>query len=542
MALGGTCPARGADSDRRSEREGGEAALRAATSRRGRRAGSPRPGSSISTATRQLEIVAPFYSTFVFDAKGRLARQGHGDEGRVYAPGVVADLDGDGVTEIVVGGNDGTVAAYDFGGGGLHLKAGWPASTCSGGQCPEARGHGGGRPRRRRPHRGRGDDHEHLVRPARRSSSSTAVPVQPRTRPRWPRYSAADARASTASATTATAPTARTSASGNIDDDPQLEIVVTYDNHQINVFNHDGTSVLASPWYTNRQSGHVGRPPRLGPVHPLARARRSRTTTTTCTPAPGRTCTRRCGCSGRPRRRRSPTSTATASNEVIGIPNAEKKEPYETQAYAFMVLDGAYGDGVRSARRHTGFETLPLTGKPAVRARRRLVPAERHPRSDRRRPRRRPPARDRRARSPTATSTPSARRASASGATTTPAARAKTFASEVVAADLNKDGTPELVFGTYAPEPQLGPPGRALRQAASSSTTLRLRHQGTTATASASRRRRRSRDLDGDGSSRSCSHLRPRHRRLPRPAARARLPAVADRPRQPAAQRRGLTS
>src|SRR6478736_266031 len=28
--------------------------------------------------------------------------------------------------------------------------------------------------------------------------------------------------------------------------------------------------------------------------------------------------------------------------------------------------------------------------------------------------------------------------------------RAKTFASEVVAADLNKDGTPELVFGTYA--------------------------------------------------------------------------------------------
>ena len=49
---------------------------------------------------------------------------------------------------------------------------------------------------------------------------------------------------------------------GNLDDDPQLEIVVTFDNHQINVFNHDGTSVLASPWFTNRQSGYVGR--RLG--------------------------------------------------------------------------------------------------------------------------------------------------------------------------------------------------------------------------------------------------------------------------------------
>ena len=29
-------------------------------------------------------------------------------------------------------------------------------------------------------------------------------------------------------------------------------------------------------------------------------------------------------------------------NEVIGLPNVEKKEPYETQAYAFMVLDGAH--------------------------------------------------------------------------------------------------------------------------------------------------------------------------------------------------------
>ena len=55
-------------------------------------------------------------------------------------PGVVADLDGDKVPEIVVGGNEGTVAAYNLVGGRLQLKPGWPASTCSGGQCPEARG------------------------------------------------------------------------------------------------------------------------------------------------------------------------------------------------------------------------------------------------------------------------------------------------------------------------------------------------------------------------------------------------------------------
>ena len=43
-------------------------------------------------------------------------------------------------------------------------------------------------------------------------------------------------------------------------------------------------------------------------------------------------------------------------NEVIGLPNAEMKEPYETQNYAFMVLDGAQNGGVRSARRHRGFD------------------------------------------------------------------------------------------------------------------------------------------------------------------------------------------
>ena len=80
----------------------------------------------------RLEIVAPFYSTFVLDAKGHLLGKGTATKGRVYAPGVVADLDGDKIPELVVGGNEGTVAAYDFVGGKLRLKRGWPASTCSG--------------------------------------------------------------------------------------------------------------------------------------------------------------------------------------------------------------------------------------------------------------------------------------------------------------------------------------------------------------------------------------------------------------------------
>jgi len=51
-------------------------------------------------------------------------------------------------------------------------------------------------------------------------------------------------------------------------------------------------------------------------------------------------------------------------NEVVGIPNVEKNEPYETQAYAIMALEGAYGDKSRSAMRKAGWETLPRGEKP----------------------------------------------------------------------------------------------------------------------------------------------------------------------------------
>jgi hypothetical protein len=100
------------------------------------------PGLADLDGDGRKEIVAPFYSTFVFDAKGRLLGKGTATSGRAYAPGVVADLDGDRVKEIVVGGNGGTVAAYTLAGGQLRPKPGWPASICSGGQCPEARGWG----------------------------------------------------------------------------------------------------------------------------------------------------------------------------------------------------------------------------------------------------------------------------------------------------------------------------------------------------------------------------------------------------------------
>jgi FG-GAP-like repeat len=208
----------------------------------------------------RLEIVAPSYSTFVFDAGGHMLAKGTATKGRVYAPGVVADLDGDKVPEIVVGGNEGTVAAYDLIGGNLQLKPGWPASTCSGGQCPEARGmaaadlDGDGKT-------------EVVVTTTNTSPTGSQVFVfnasggsfRPAGAPAnaWPRYNGLDATFN-GIGNHGYGAYGENVGIGNLDDDPQLEIVVTFDNHQINVFNDDGTSVLASPWFTNRESGHVG--------------------------------------------------------------------------------------------------------------------------------------------------------------------------------------------------------------------------------------------------------------------------------------------
>ena len=134
---------------------------------------------------------------------------------------------------------------------------------------------------------------------------------------------------------------------------------------------------------------------------------------------------------------------------MVGLPNAELKEPYETQAYVFMVLDGAYDGGARSARRHEGFVTLPRSGKPAVRPAGDWYPPSGIP-------------------APTIVDIAGDPRPEivaslpdgfvyAVGPTGKRLWRydyaksaPKTFASEVVAADLNRDGKPELVFGTYA--------------------------------------------------------------------------------------------
>ncbi len=451
----------------------------------------------------KLEIVAPFYSTFVFDSNGRLLGKGGATKGRVYAPGVVADLDGDGVPEIVVGGNEGTVAAYDFTGGKLRLKHGWPASTCSGGQCPEVRGMAAA-------DLGGDGTIEVVVTTTNTSSTGSQVFVfdasgriyHPKGAPTtsWPRFNRLAGAANDAHfngiGNHGYGAYGENVGIGNLDDDPQLEIVVTFDNHQINVFNDDGTSVLASPWFTNRQSGFEGR--RLGWgqfIRWLSPAVEANQYHRHVGPWPDVRKTMWLQWT------ESPPTVADldrdGSNEVIGLPNAEEKEPYETQAYAFMVLDGAQHGGARSAMRHKGFVTLPTTSKPAVRPDGDWYPPSGIPA---------PTVVDLSgdARPEIVASVPDGyvyavspggkrlwRYDYAHGA-------AKTFASEVVAADLNRDGRPELIFGTYALAPGAG------RLVVLSSTgkllyDLRLPHQGSDGNGIGVPAAPSVGDLDGDG-------------------------------------------
>ncbi len=318
------------------------------------------------------EVIAAYYDIFVFDSEGSLLDRTTDQQGRVYAPHVVTDLDGDGIVEVVAG-RAHEVFAWEWIDGELTIKSGWPADTTTGGNPPEVRGMAVADLD--------GDfDLEVVVTTTQtvntssggaqvfvfNSDGNTYQPTGGHI-PAWPRYNALAGTGNDADRNgqghSGFGCYGLNVGIGDIDDDLDLEILATYDNHHIQAFDHDGVAINSAPYYTNRTSPWVGNRLTWGQFIRWADpdVERDHYNLHTGTwPNPSWTEWLQWTA--------SPPGIidldGDGKNEVVGIPNVELYIPYETQAYAVMVLEGAYGDGTRSARRKSGWEVLPRGDTP----------------------------------------------------------------------------------------------------------------------------------------------------------------------------------
>ena len=318
------------------------------------------------------ELIAAYYDTYVFSSSGSLLDRAEVGSGRVYSPHVVIDLDFDGIIEVVVGrGHE--VIALEWDGTQLQLKQGWPADTTTGGNSPEVRGLAAADLD--------GDGMVEVV-----ATTTQTVPTsqggaqvfvfspdgtvyQPASGhdPAWPRYNDLAGPGNDADRNgqghSGFGCYGLNPGIGDIDDDRQLEILVTYDNHHIQAFNLDGVAIDASDYYTNRDPNYAGNRLTWGQFIRWADPQVEHDHYHLHTgqwPHPD--------WAEWLQWTASPPSVADldgdGKNEVIGVPNIEMHVPYVTQAYGVMVLEGSYGDGSRSARRKAGWEQLPRGDSP----------------------------------------------------------------------------------------------------------------------------------------------------------------------------------
>jgi len=313
------------------------------------------------------ELIAAYYSIYVFDRDGNLLDTAEDGDGRVYAPHVVADLDGDGIVEVVAG-KGSRVYAWEWASSALTIKRGWPADTTTAGESPEVRGLAAA-----------DLNHDGLI-----EVVATTTQTQPSAdggaqvfvfspdgslyqpagghRPAWPRYNALSGPGNDADRNgqghNGYGCYGLNVGIGNIDDDTELEVIVTYDNHHIQAFDHDGVAIDTAPWFTNRASEYEGERLTWGQfirwADPEVEANHYHEHTGEW-PHPD--------WAEWLQWTASPPSVVDLDldgrNEVLGVPNIERHVPYVTQAYGLMVLEGVYGDGSQSGMRKAGWETLP---------------------------------------------------------------------------------------------------------------------------------------------------------------------------------------
>jgi len=315
------------------------------------------------------ELIGTYYSIYVWDTNMTLIHRMQ-QSARIYAPAVIADLDRDGIVEVVTG-TGSRVAVYEWKNRQLSVKAGWPFDTRSGSTgIPEVRSLAAA-----------DLDHNGTIEII--AANTQTAPGKPQvfvlsangtlyqppgiSWPAWPRYNTlagpgGDAAGTNGPGNTGYGCYGLNVGVGNLDDDPELEIVVTSDKHEVNVFNHDGISMLLSDYYRYRITPYAGYRMNWGQMirwfDPEVERQHYHDQTIYASPD------------------ETPWVQWTATpcnvidlngdgrNEVVGVPNIEFGIPYETIHYSVMVLEGSYGDGSRSGRRLPGWENLPSGGAP----------------------------------------------------------------------------------------------------------------------------------------------------------------------------------
>jgi hypothetical protein len=319
------------------------------------------------------ELVAAYYDIFVYDDQGHLLDRAAGNGSRVYAPHVVTDLEGDGLYDIVCG-QGRNVYAYEWYNDALRIKAGWPADTTTAGESPEVRGLAAA------DLDGNGAIEIVATTTQTRSAEDGGAQVfvfaangglhQPAglSYPAWPRYNNRSGAGGDADRNGyghhGFGCYGLNAGIGNIDDDAELEVIVTYDNHHIQAFDPNGVAIDAAPWFTNRSNAYDGERMTWGQfirwADPAVEENHYNLHEGDW-PNPGE---------GQEwlQWTASPPNVVDLDgdgrNEVLGVPNVELGIPYVTQAYALMVLEGSHGDGSRSAMRLAGWETLPRGNAP----------------------------------------------------------------------------------------------------------------------------------------------------------------------------------
>ncbi len=313
------------------------------------------------------EIVAAGYDLFVYRADGSQLARGEPAGVRTFAPAVIGDLEGDGSLEIVTG-QGRHVYAYRWDGSGLQLRPGFPVDTTAGGGTPEIRGLAAA-------DLGRSGRLQIIATTTQTTATSeggaqvfvleadgSAYHPSSRSTPDWPRYNALEGTGNDADRNgmghSGYGGFGLNPGVGQLDDDDALEVVVSFDNHFLQVFDHDGVAEQTAPHFTNPLSAHLGERLTWGQL-----VRWADPAVETALYHDHRGGFPTAETHERLQWTQSPPSVVDLDGdgqaEVVAVANVEKGSPYQTVAWALMVLEGAQGDGTRSAMRKPGWETPP---------------------------------------------------------------------------------------------------------------------------------------------------------------------------------------